>query len=223
MINSLNFFLKLSYCLDVAAPEDTPNNNKYFRSLRKAEVQRRLRKYLGLIVDRPKVNYGSSNDGNTARKFFREYTETARCTGLDPNVLERFHVILSTLNTIGVINPDRFEQYVAETREVLKAAYPWKVMTPTVHKMLHHAPQFVREYEGQISFYSEEASESRNKDFKSIRRGYTRKSKRENTNKDIMTRMLITSSPFLNEIRSEPVTRRKELHKDAQRLMDIKY
>lgn len=52
--------------------------------------------------------------------------------------------------------------------------------------------------------YSEEALESRNKDFKTYRRRFTRKSRRENTNRDLLTRMLLTSDPFLSSIRKAP-------------------
>lgn len=38
---------------------------------RKKEIQKNFRLQLGLLVDIPKQGYGSSNDGNTARCFFR--------------------------------------------------------------------------------------------------------------------------------------------------------
>lgn len=49
---------------------------------------------LGLIVDCPKPGCGSSNDGNTARPFFRNSSVTARILRIDESIIRRFHVIL---------------------------------------------------------------------------------------------------------------------------------
>lgn len=46
--------------------------DKIKMKLRKEEVQRHFKTEMGLIVDNPKQGgSGSSNDGNTARRFFR--------------------------------------------------------------------------------------------------------------------------------------------------------
>lgn len=37
---------------------------------RKTKIQDDFRKRLGLLIDVPKPGFGSSNDGNTARRFF---------------------------------------------------------------------------------------------------------------------------------------------------------
>ncbi|KAG5862633.1 hypothetical protein JTB14_004501 [Gonioctena quinquepunctata] len=42
----------------------------------------------------PKQGYGSTNDGNTARRFFRNSDVSASITGLDEGIIKRFHVIL---------------------------------------------------------------------------------------------------------------------------------
>lgn len=73
-----------------------------------------------------------------------------------------------------------------------------RIMTSTDHKLLRQSHEFVREFQGQISCYSEGATEARNNDLKTIRRGYTRKSKK-NTYQDIISRRLITS-PMISEV-----------------------
>lgn len=94
-------------------------------------------------------------------------------------------------------------------------------MSPTIHKILHHSPDFVEHFKGLTSMYSEEALESRNKDFKTYRRRFTRKSRRENTNRDLLTRMLLTSDPFLSSIRKAPEAQRKfDLHQNVKSMMD---
>lgn len=37
---------------------------------------------MGLIVDKPKPVYGSTNDGNTARRFFQNPELSAKITGI---------------------------------------------------------------------------------------------------------------------------------------------
>lgn len=48
---------------------------------RKRIIQKAFSSKLGLIVDRPKHGYGSTNDGNTARRFFENSTVSASITG----------------------------------------------------------------------------------------------------------------------------------------------
>lgn len=38
---------------------------------------------MGLIVDKPKPGFGSTNDGNTARTFFKNSAVSSEITGID--------------------------------------------------------------------------------------------------------------------------------------------
>lgn len=59
---------------------------------------------MGLIVDKPKPGYGSSNDGNTARLFFRNPELPSTITGLDVNLIKHFDIILRKLSSGLEIN-----------------------------------------------------------------------------------------------------------------------
>lgn len=48
---------------------------------RKKKIQDEFLKQLALRVDFPKPGFGSSNDGNTARRFFENYKKSAEITG----------------------------------------------------------------------------------------------------------------------------------------------
>lgn len=78
---------------------------------------------IGLNMNKPQVGYGSSNDGNTARKFFENYDITSKITGIDVELLRRCD-ILRAVNSKHQINPEKFEV--------------WKELTSTVHKVLQH-------------------------------------------------------------------------------------
>ena len=49
---------------------------------------------MGLVVDQPKQGGGNSNDGNTARKFFKNPSLVSQITGIDKKLIERFSNIV---------------------------------------------------------------------------------------------------------------------------------
>lgn len=49
---------------------------------------------LGLHVDEVRIGGGNSNDGNTARRFFREAERSAEITKLDVSLIKRCGTIL---------------------------------------------------------------------------------------------------------------------------------
>lgn len=51
--------------------------------LRKIKIQKQFCDKMGLIVDVPKPGYGSSNDGNTARRFFFNPKLSSEITGIN--------------------------------------------------------------------------------------------------------------------------------------------
>lgn len=123
-INSLNFFLQIAYRIDIASAEDTHVKNKAVIKVRKAEIQTELKKVLGITVDKPMFNYGSSNDGNTAKKFFKNFKKTSECTGLDADILEHFYVMITAISTKGKVNAANLADYDEETRSLMHVTYP---------------------------------------------------------------------------------------------------
>lgn len=53
-----------------------------------------------------------------------------------------------------------------------------------------------------IGYFSEEAQEGRNKDFRNIRENHSRKNSRENTNEDILNWLLVSSDPVITRSRT---------------------
>ncbi|EFN76641.1 hypothetical protein EAI_08356, partial [Harpegnathos saltator] len=56
----------------------------------KTKIQEEFRKHLGLIIDKPKPGYGSTNDENTARRFFEDSSISAEITGVHEDLIKRF-------------------------------------------------------------------------------------------------------------------------------------
>ena len=78
----------------------------------KKVIQKGFRLQLGLIVDRPKLGYGSTNDGNTARRFFENTSISATITGVSESLINRFHVILQAISSGHNITYDNFREHM---------------------------------------------------------------------------------------------------------------
>lgn len=93
---------------------------------------------MGLLVDIPKPGFGSTNNGNTAKRFFADPTLASNITGVNIDLIQRFGTILRTIASGFNINPVEFKKYCAETAELYIQRYKWFYMPQTVHKILIH-------------------------------------------------------------------------------------
>lgn len=96
-------------------------------------------KYLCLF----NTGFGSSNNGNTARKFFEKSQISSAITGVDENVIHRFAIILTAINTSEAVDAKKFDEYARETAQLLVSKYGWWYMSPTVHKVLLHGGEMI--------------------------------------------------------------------------------
>lgn len=87
---------------------------------------------------------GSTNDGNTARRFFENPAKTAEITKIDFELIKRFGIILRTISSGYDINPEMFETYTLKTAELYVLLYPWYYMPASVHKVLIHGSQVIQ-------------------------------------------------------------------------------
>lgn len=92
---------------------------------RKQEVQEKFRKEMGLIVDKPKPGFSSSNDGNTAQKFFKTPQESSGITGVEVRLINNLGVLLRTLSCDHSINIDKFQQFCSLTKDLYLSLYSW--------------------------------------------------------------------------------------------------
>ena len=140
---------------------------KEARKKKKSYVQRRFREELGLRIDRPRQGTGSSNDGNTARRFFQNFEIAAEITGVDIELIKRFYIILQTLSSGESIDSQKFGAFAYKTAQLYVEKYKWYYMPSSVHKILIHGEVIIQHFGilpiGQIS---EDAQEGRNKDYK---------------------------------------------------------
>lgn len=89
-------------------------------SLRKKCSQDEFRAKMGLLVDQRRTGgSGTSNDGNTARKFFSNPEISAEITGIDKNLIIRVATLLQALSSGYKINSAKFGDYALETAKQL--------------------------------------------------------------------------------------------------------
>ncbi|KAK5647865.1 hypothetical protein RI129_002757 [Pyrocoelia pectoralis] len=182
-IRCLECCLHISYRLDIKKWQIRDVEDKKLVKERKQLIIKNLKSEMSLLVDIPKQGYGTTNDGNTARKFFREYALSSSITGLNEEFLKHLHTILTTLSCGYAINTEAFAEYSKATAEQYVELYPWYNMPSSLHRL-----------------FSEDALESRNKEFRKYRECNTRKFSREETMQDLFNALLVTSDPVISSL-----------------------
>lgn len=186
---------------------------------RKKEIIDKLKLELGLLVDVVKQGYGSTNDGNTARRFFQNCDKASEITGVDKDLLNRFNVILQTLSSGFSIKTNEFKIYLFETAERFVFLYPWYYMPASLHKILLHGADIISSFDLPIGQLSEDVQEARHKEYRHYREHNTRKTSRVETNTDLFHMFLISSDPLISSIRKLPNKKESVLSPEALRFL----
>lgn len=134
-------------------------------------------------------------------------------------IIKRFRTILKSMASGYAINLEMFKQYTLKTAHLFVEKYPWYCMSPTIHKVLIHGPSIIEKAILPIGQLSEEAQEANNKMFKRYREGFSRKFSRQQTNEDILNRLLISSDPFITSLH-QPMKRKSTLDADVIQLIE---
>lgn len=174
-IRTMEMTLKIAYRLSMQKPTWRVSTKNIEVKQREENIRSALKEQLGLRISEPRPGGGNSNSGNVARRFFQENDEVAKITGLDKNLLERFHVILTLINSKAEINVQEYRVYAEETRKMYNNLYNWYALSPTVHKLLVHGAAIIQHSLLPVGMFSEEAGESRNKSIRKFRESHARK------------------------------------------------
>lgn len=150
---------------------------------------------MGLNVDFVRQGYGTSNDGNTSRRFFQNFEKAAEITGIDQRLIENIYALLQVLAAGEEIDVKKFESHTKLTAKLYVDLYEWYHMPASLHKILIHGASIIKKFQLPISYLSEEATEARNKHFRNKERK-SRKSCRKYTNQNILYNLLLTSDPY---------------------------
>lgn len=217
-IRCLECVLHISYKIEIKKWQARSESDKASQNNRKKEIINALKSEMNLLIDIPKPGEGSSNDGNTARKFFQQPSLTSQITGVNENLIKRLGIILRTMSSGYAINVEAFRKYTMDTAELYVELYEWYYMPSSVHKILIHGADIIQNAALPIGMMSEDALESRNKDFRFIREHHTRKMSRETTMEDLFKYLLMSSDPLTSSFSTKPFLspRNEELLDDEE-------
>ena len=219
-IRCMEFCLHLSYRLEIKSWQ-VKAVNKEVVQIRKDKLRRVIRERLGLTVDVPSSGgSGTTNDGNCARRFFRDHKIVAEILEIKEELIKNLYVILCVLSSTEEIDADKLEQFCLNTLKIHIENYSWFCLPQAVHKILVHGHQVVKAKCLPLGMLSEEAQEAQNKHFKNFREKFTRKISREKTNMDMMRRLLCHSDPVISSLRrSEGKKKLMELPEESKYLL----
>ena len=198
-IRLLELILNIAYRLYVKKWQMRSVKDKAEFARRKKEVQEILWQKLRIKVGIPiSVGAGTSNDGNTARRAFKNPAVLATCLGLDEQLLRNFRTILIALSCHLPIDPVLFGDLCNATAEIYVKSYNWYNMSSTLHKILIHGSAIISTSVLPVGMLAEEASEARNKSYKNFRKNHSRKSSREATLTDLFYRSMDSTDPKIS-------------------------
>lgn len=210
-INCMECLLHIAYSLDFKRWAARSDEHKEMLQTRKKIIQNKFKDELNLLIDIVKQGSGTTNDGNTARKFFEFPNKTAAITGLDEDLIKRFAVILQAITSGEQVDIIKFRDYARKTAEKYVLLYDWYYMSSTVHKLLIHGADIIEKNNiVPIGTLSEEASESRNKDFRRFLEHHSRKRSRQDSNQDILNMLVVSSDPLLSAQRPKLDAKKKQ-------------
>lgn len=227
-LSSLHIWIRMMECILHIAYRLTiqtwtvKGDNKCIMESRKKNIQDAFKTRIGLLIDVVKQGHGSTNDGNTARRFFANPDMTAEITGVSEELIRRFAIILEAISSGYHIDAVKFHEYAQATMQLYLDLYSWYYMPSSIHKVLMHGAAIIESFGlipiGQLS---EEAAEARNKDFRRYRQHHSRKCSRKATNEDILNNLLTSSDPLISTKRHKLRRKHKTLSREAQSLLII--
>lgn len=211
----LNFYSTYKLRAEVHKSRVSDKSDKEKIKCAKEHIQKEFREKLALLVDIPKAGFGNTNDGNTSRRFFNCPEEAATITGIELPLIQKFKTILEVLSSGFEIDLTKFSKFTMDTAKDYVELYPWQPMSPTVHKILIHSTSVIANALLPIWQLSEEAAEARNKHFREYRQSFSRKFSRTACNEDVLNRLLLTSDPYLSNIRPRNSKKKETFSKEA--------
>ena len=140
----------------------------------------------GLRIDQPSSDGGTTSTGNVARECFSNKNDLIHWISslLPPEyhnplakIQNNLFAILRTFSCSREINTDALDIICRETYEFILLQFPWANITPSLHKLLAHCTELIRDCNDGYGLkdFSEEAVESCNKLIRRYREHLARK------------------------------------------------
>ncbi|XP_050498858.1 uncharacterized protein LOC126879708 [Diabrotica virgifera virgifera] len=211
--------LHIAYRLDIKTWQVRGVQNKAICEAKKKEIISKFRQETGLLIDTINQGSGNTNDGNTARKFFKDPEKSAQITNVDETLIRRFATILQAISCGYQLNSENFREYTLKTAEHFVKLYEWYKMPASVHKILIHGTDVIDTLLLPIGQLSEEALEARHKESRYYRQHNTRKIGRKENIEDLLHALLLSSDMVISHLRPLPKRKVNHLSKEVLGLL----
>ena len=171
-------------------------------------IQKIVQDKTGLRIDQPDSSGGTTSTGNVARSAFSDDSHFIECVlstiAVEHRIaLSKLHAqlaaILKIFNSSQLVNTSDFGKLCRDTYLLVLDSFPWASITPTLHKLLAHSEQLIRETNSGygLKSFSEEGIEACNKLVRKYRENLSRKNSFESNIIDIFVRLASQSDSVL--------------------------
>lgn len=168
-IRIFEFFIRLGSKMTIKANTATPKTKQYIKEQEKL-ICELLKQELGINVNVPKTGgVGNSNTGNIAKTALRNYKTFGRIIGVNPILLKKIWVVLCLLNQPKALDVEKLENYLKEIERMYFKEYSWKYPSVALHRFMHHTADVIRCLPLPPGYFSEQAGEARNKNYRNYR------------------------------------------------------
>ena len=162
-MRSLDFCLKLLYHVESGQTHTWSESNANILkavNLAKEQVREKIAEMCGLVLDMPTVNGGNTNSGPTADRFFEVKERMNICSVIRKTKdRENFEMLLSFFNRLLSVTQRCDSNMIAILEKVtklgtalvvhIKEAFPFAMISPSVHQMAAHSGQLFELTEGK--------------------------------------------------------------------------
>ena len=209
-LRTFSWFLLLVSHLQCGAKKWSPTSSKIVSA--KRFITNLIEEKINISIDAPSVQGGTSTTGNIVRRCFTRKDDTVQdflYWVLTVIPQENHQKITKTFNNLSAIlrlyNSNRkidtegLDNVCRETYESILINFSWGHVTPTLHKLLAHAPQIISDHNGGywLEDLSEEGLEACNKLVRRYRERLPRKFSFEDNFRDVFIRLISHSDTIL--------------------------
>ena len=160
----------------------------------------------GFRIDQVSSEGGTTSTGNIARQCFSNQKQFFFVSSLIPTefrdnmftMLTNISVILRIFNSNQEIQTDKLDTLCKETYELILTKFSWASITPSLHKLIAHCTELIRDCNDNRGFksFSEEGLEVCNKPIRRYREHLSRKNSFSTNIRDVFIRLLSQSDPL---------------------------
>ena len=214
-LRSLDFCLKMLYHIESGQTHTwSEANANVLRAvvLAKEQVREKIANSCSLVLDQPTANGGNTNSGPTADRFFAKKDREKICSVIrNSKDRKNFQILLSLFNKMLSVTqrcdismvaiPEKVTKLGTALMVHIKEAFPFAIISPSVHQMAAHYGQLFELTEGKpIAIYAEQSGEAWNKSIRVYKSGPAARARQcsiEQNTQDIFTRMMLQTHPLI--------------------------